>query len=1690
MGDRGRRLSADFRPAVGGLTREGTWFDAARRNLDLIDLARAIESDGRAATPDEQALLSKYVGFGAGEIRNNLFPVAQAWQKTSAPRGALVFPEAVREARWKPLAERAAALPIEWQRTILQSTQYAHYTSEGIVRSMWSAVQRLGFTGGKIFEPGNGIGTFPMLMPDSVRATSKFTGIEFDAPTALIARLLSPDQQMLHDDFTKRKLPDDYFDVVVGNPPFSATQVLADPRYEKHGFMLHDYFFAKSMDKLRPGGVLAFVTSKGTMDKQTDKARRYLSARADFLGAVRLPSTAFEANAGTSVVTDVIFLRKRLPGEAPGGLAWNKLKTVETKDGPTPINEYFADHPEMVLGQHRISGNTDDEGRRINSNGMGGEKYTVVSYDKTPAELDAKFAAAIERLPANVYSVMNQAPAAIKAEVAKIDFNPTIKREGVVYVKDGALMRVFNGVGKDLTENVKLSAKDQAWMGDYVGLRDLVQQARHQQVTDGDWQGAMRKLNRAYEKFVKANGPINAFSIQMRKSTDEDGNEIEVPTRVFLNKRLFREDYDAAIVTQLETIDDEGNITKGAFLRGRTIGKPEPATEPDAATPAQGDDAGNVALFSQNAAPDKPSTVATATAEIASLFGKSADSVVTVVANVDALPPSIAKLMREADASAVTIDKRHVYIVADRVAPGAVRGLVLHELGVHYGMGASQVAELTAQVKRWAAGNSPLAEKARQALKAAAASSSTHTDEEAVAYMVQALVDAGIDPSKGSPSLRRFFAMLAKAFKDAARALGLTLDMTPQDMVDYAYGAAKMALQRQAPSAESQFADASQFSQRSILGAVDAVASLIAPHSPIVGNTGRQYNAAQQAAMRNVGFNTDETKASDRIKALWQDAGKKLAQGIADQFAPVKEISEKAYMLLRLSKGASGAFEALLHGGKLKLSDGAYDFDEARRGGVIDKLLIPLQGEHHDFLRWVAANRAERLIGEGKENLFTPEDIEAIKSLSTGVTDFDYTVQNGQGAGAVTRDRTLIYADALRTFNGFSKNVLDMAEQSGLIDAESRAVWEHDFYVPFYRVTDEGDYSGAAVKSGVVRQQAFKQLKGGKDKLNTDLLDNTLLNWAHLLDAAAKNRAAKAALEAMADMGAAIEAPASVATQIGRAVGAKSGPVWFMDEGVKRFFLVDDPYLMTAISGLQYGGLKGPAMQALGAFKHMLTVGVTASPFFKVRNLIRDSVQVIATSPIGVNPIANVKEGWKNTKKGTDEYFRLLAGGGTIHFGTMLEGSEAKRVQALVESGVDSASILNSREKVKGFYRHYIEPGITAYNELGNRGEAVNRAALYKQLVAQGKSHAEASLMARDLMDFSMQGSFQSIRFLSQVVPFFNARIQGMYKLGRAAKENPRRFAAVLGTTSLVSLALLAAYSDDDDWKKREDWDRNNFWWFKLGGTAFRIPKPFEIGAIATLAERSAEYLMDDEMTGKRFRTQLLTLLGDNLSMNPIPQAFKPMLDVYSNRDSFTDRPIETMGMERLKSEYRMREGSSMVARGASTAANAVTGLIGKEALSPVQIDHLIRGYFGWLGTFVVSASDIVARPAASQPDQAAPDYWKRATGAMVSDLRDAPSRYVSQMYSQAKEIEEAYATWRELVKTGKADDAAEFRADNAEVIGSRHSVERAKRRMAILNSEVKRIGRDEVMDATQKRDALRQIQRQQSVLAQRLTVQ
>lgn len=818
------------------------------------------------------------------------------------------------------------------------------------------------------------------------------------------------------------------------------------------------------------------------------------------------------------------------------------------------------------------------------------------------------------------------------------------------------------------------------------------------------------------------------------------------------------------------------------------------------------------------------------------------------------------------------------------------------------------------------------------------------------------------------------------------------------------------------------------------------------------------YTPTQQAAAEKAFGTITKQTLAERAQAFRANMGTKLRQGLVDQFAPIKEVSQQAYMLARMSKGSDGAVEAALLYGKPFLRDGVTDVN--MQDGGFANVLASLKGEHDRFFQWVAAQRAERLKAEGKENLLTNTDIAALRSLNAGKMA-DGTV------------RMPLYAKALQELNAFNEASLKVAMESGLIDQAAYDLMRDQPYVPFYRLMEEGDMRGPRFSSGLTNQQAWKKLKGGTQQLNADLLQNTLLNWSHLYAAAARNRAALVTMTEAENLGIAYQVPADT-----------KGSTKVMRDGVAEHWMVEDPYLLEAISALNY--TPGGIAKALAPFKRLLTFGVTVNPTFKIRNLIRDSLSAIAQSDLSYNPAENVAKGWKATSKGSQTYASMLASGGIIKFGTQENTNHLRgQIERLGGTMLDK----QGWEKFTGQMRSLWE----TYEEFGDRTENVNRAALYERLRAKGLSHAEASFQARDLMDFSMSGKWGAVRFLTQTVPFLNARLQGLYKLGRAAKEDPRRFAAMAGAVSMASLALLAAYSDDEDWKKREDWDRDNFWWFKVGEIAFRIPKPFEVGAIGTVAERTAELMLSDEMTGKRFGQRISDMVFNTFAMDPTPQAIKPFLDVYANKDSFSGRAIEGMADERLRPQDRYNERTSEVARllGSWGLPDPVRLAKGDYAgLSPKQIDFLLRGYFGWLATVSNTATDAIAKPLLGRGERPEPKLRDAfLAGNFVESLPSGSSRYVTAMYEQARDVEQAWASYQAAIKSGDIEKAREIQQEEAPKLRSRMAVENAKSQIADLNARAKRIESDKLMSAQAKRAKLDEIEALRNRVAERVAV-
>lgn len=488
--------------APGALGEQRGWKAKARDNITAIKLLRTIEAEGRNATRQEQEALARYVGWGG---LAQVFPndadggkIGKGFEEIGAELRELLDD-----------AEYATAR---------RTTQYAHFTAETVVRSMWDAARRLGFTGGKVFEPGMGTGNYPGMMPADLAAATTYHGLELDPTTARIAKLLYPKWGVRQDDFTRAPLPENAYDLVIGNPPFGDIPIKSDPKYPQ-GFLIHDYFFAKSLDAVRPGGLLMFVTSAGTMNKLDTKAREHLAARAELVGAVRLPGDAFEKNAGTAVTTDIIVLRKLTDAERaehakdPIGQPWVEtlpvtLKTKDGKDKAGAASRYFVEHPEMVLGEEGFFDR------------LYPGRYGVRS--RPGANLEGELPIALANLPADVMRSGETAQ-----ERADVDFASTERKEGSYYLTaDGKLMQHRSGIGAPVerlgkgVENGKSAASIEKITA-MIPVRDALR-AVYAADMAGDGRNAERarkRLNAAYDAFTQRFGPINKAEFSYRRPT-------------------------------------------------------------------------------------------------------------------------------------------------------------------------------------------------------------------------------------------------------------------------------------------------------------------------------------------------------------------------------------------------------------------------------------------------------------------------------------------------------------------------------------------------------------------------------------------------------------------------------------------------------------------------------------------------------------------------------------------------------------------------------------------------------------------------------------------------------------------------------------------------------------------------------------------------------------------------------------------------------------------------------------------------------------------------------------------------------------------------------------------------------------------------------------------------------------------
>lgn len=536
--------ATDFVSPIGALNRTGPWAASAARNLDIITTLKALHNEGRSATTAEQQHLAGFCGWGASGIAANLFP---SYGSGYGP--------------WYELSQRLKSImDADEIAAVRRSTQYAFYTPEPLARAMWAIAIKLGFTGGAVLDPGCGTGRFLCTLPEQLRPNTTYTGVEADPTAAQIAAHLAPRQTILQQDFVKTTLPQNFFDLAIGNPPFASVKITSDPAYRRLSPSLHDYFLAKSLDAVRPGGLVLLVTSRFTLDKKRSRLRQYISERADLVYALRLPTSAFEADAGVRVTTDILAFRKRLPGEACGSAHWVQSRQMATDARHEFVNSHFLDNPQFVLGRPHLA----------YSGSYHTRSYTVDGSDRP---LSVQLAEAAENAPANVMRPWSGGCSPTFAPRLPAQ-GPALK-DGQLFLGDqGQLLRLEGGLVRDLARTETLKPSELAWLSDYVRLRDLVKAAQRDQLADGDWESSLSRLQDAYERFSFQHGPIRTFSTTIRKSEDEDGNPIEVTYPRWKYAKLLQLDIESPMVEMLEVITTDGEIVKSPFLNGRTIKPP------------------------------------------------------------------------------------------------------------------------------------------------------------------------------------------------------------------------------------------------------------------------------------------------------------------------------------------------------------------------------------------------------------------------------------------------------------------------------------------------------------------------------------------------------------------------------------------------------------------------------------------------------------------------------------------------------------------------------------------------------------------------------------------------------------------------------------------------------------------------------------------------------------------------------------------------------------------------------------------------------------------------------------------------------------------------------------------------------------------------------------------------------------
>ncbi|MFQ2659104.1 LPD38 domain-containing protein [Aeromonas caviae] len=831
-----------------------------------------------------------------------------------------------------------------------------------------------------------------------------------------------------------------------------------------------------------------------------------------------------------------------------------------------------------------------------------------------------------------------------------------------------------------------------------------------------------------------------------------------------------------------------------------------------------------------------------------------------------------------------------------------------------------------------------------------------------------------------------------------------------------------------------------------------------------------QANTAADAAMEKLNLGPkpdiiDKTKTNlnklrqvDRgVVSSWVDRViKKANTEVLDALAPIKYAEEAAgitdaadsgYVAARMATGAASTMQATMLYGLPEWKDGVIQ----RKAGTGEKdallgIFADLGADLHNWLGWMAGHRAELLLAQGRENLLDAQDIAALKA---------------QGKGKEAK-----FLDAKARWNRLNAATLDLGQEAGLFTKEARAEFESEWYIPFFRESDDGDVIAPFKPRGIANQNAgIKKLKGGDANTN-DLLENIFTSTSKLIDASMKNMAAQKTVWNLADTGI-IEVIPKPNKMDYQALANGKDRIMVKLEGEDYMIRVEDPDLyraMTFFDRKPFGAMVNVAAKA----KRLLTAGVTASPEFMLRNFLRDSLSSWAISKDGFKPMIDSIKGVRKTWRMDGSTIDVMFSGASF-LGGYVNGNDPEAMadtvrKSLRRKGMTPEQIARYEKSIIRNAAHAKGVVADAWEKYSRVGEAVengNREAVYDAAIKAGKSHAQAAFESKDLMDFSMLGASRTMQVMTQLLPFFNARVQGLGKLTRELRDNPRAIAKRAGMITAASLALLVHNWDDERYEGLPDWDKDANWHFWLGEHHWRIPKPFEIGVLfGTIPERMARALGDKD-TGAQFGKAVARAIGDTFALNPIPQIAKPVVETTVNYDFFKGGPIDGPQDLNVQAEARYNEQTSLLMR----ELGELTGF------SPKQLEHLVIGYTGTMGSYVMAAADGLIR--AARPGESA--SWRadeiplvkavyRGTGPAKS------TQHMEEFYRMLNEVNQLKRTVDQYRSEGLTDKARELLEEQGGILKSRRSLSRTQQQVRVVRNKIELIQRDRTMTAEEKR--------------------